>query len=331
MTRINQGKVDDYKRAHDTAWKWIVIVDHPLSKKSPAWDKWSGYYEDQPHDTDNVNDMDSMLVAFYILSKDDPASVDPDWRAHVRHLIDSGRLLLGHEPFFGAWGIDELHPDDLPAGGGDDALRKPADALLGTDNRRCCTSVGLICRIANWAAINATFYEKTGDAQSLEDAYRSLNYATYFHLDNGEISCCGLDFDEYWFEDGHADAGRDFMWAVSAVPAFAPARQDQLLRSLSIVQKATHSARDIQYQTFDKADTEKFHLTFKPTRITAGNQPLQLRDNLDGGQGRIRRQGSGGRRLRSAAPIATPMMFTRKASRGGSLLAERPRGSSCGG
>ncbi len=279
LIKLKAGNTPEYKKARDIAWEWIL--KNPLNKASAAWDKWSGYYEDQPKDTENVNDMDSMLAAYYILSRDDPARVDPNWRVHVRHLIDRSRLLLGRGPFFGAWGIDEqLRPDDLPAGGGDQSLRAFKGALLGTDNRGCCTSVGLVCRTSQWGAINAMFYDKTDDGQAFEDAFRSLNYATYFQLSDGAISCCGLDFDEYWFEDGHSDAGRSFVWALGAVPEFAPLGQSHLLRSSSIVKAVKYGGRLVEYTTFDDSGVEVFRLNFKPTGITAGKVSLRQRNDL---------------------------------------------------
>jgi hypothetical protein len=281
LVKLEAGGTAEYKKARDIAWEWIL--KNPLNKASAAWDKWSGYYEDQPKDTENVNDMDSMLVAYYILSQDDPARVDPNWRVHVRHLIDRSRLLLGRGPFFGAWGIDEqLRPDDLPAGGVDQSLRTFKGALLGTDNRGCCTSVGLVCRTSQWGAINAMFFDRTSDGQAFEDAFRSLNYATYFQRSNGAISCCGLDFDEYWFEDGHSDAGRSFMWALGAVPAFAPVGQSHLLRSSSIVKRVKYANRLVEYTTFDDSGVEVFRLNFKPTDITAGKISLRPRNDLAG-------------------------------------------------
>ena len=188
LLKLKVGSPTDYKKARDIAWQWIL--DNPLNKGSAAWDQWSGYYEDAPKDPLNVNDMDSMLVAYYILSQDNPDRVDPKWRVHVRHLIDRSRLLLGRGPFFGAWGIDEqLRPDGLLAGGADQSLSTFKGALLGTDGRGCCSSAGLVCRTSQWGAINAMFSKKTGDGQAFEDAFRSLNYATYFQRSNGAISC----------------------------------------------------------------------------------------------------------------------------------------------
>ena len=65
LIRIGEGDAASYKKARDMAWKWML--DNPLNKMSAAWDKWSGYYEDVPKDTVNVNDMTSMMTAYYIL------------------------------------------------------------------------------------------------------------------------------------------------------------------------------------------------------------------------------------------------------------------------
>jgi hypothetical protein len=267
LEKLHTGDVAEYKKAKDIAWHWIL--SYPLNRESPAWDRWSGYYEDIAKSQENVNDMDSMLVAYYILSQEDPASVDPGWRVHVRHLIDRSRLILGRGPFFGAWGIDEqVRPND-------------PGAALGTDSRYgCCSSVGLVCRTSQWGAINAMFYEKTRDGQAFEDAFRSLNYATYFQRSSGAISCCGLDFNQYWFEDGHSDAGRSFIWALGAVPEFAPTGQTHLLKSSSIVKAITYGSRTVDYTTFDSNGIEVFRLTFRPVHITAGKISLAARTDL---------------------------------------------------
>lgn len=95
------------------------------------------------------------------------------------------------------------------------------------------------------------FYEKTGDTQAREDAFGSLNYATYFAASDGKISCCGeedpLDRDAaesgYWWDDGYGDYVRNFMWAMGAIPQFAPIGENHLLRSSSVVQKVAYGPR----------------------------------------------------------------------------------------
>jgi hypothetical protein len=282
LLKLGQGDAASFKKARDMAWKWVL--DNPLNKGSAAWDKWSGYYEDVPKDTVNVNDMTSIMTAYYILSHEDPSAVDPSWRLHAGHLIDRSRALLGRGPFFAAWAIDEqMRPDGgvIGASSVDTEFLPHGGALLGADNRGCCSRAGLVCRTSQWGAINAMFYEKTGDGTALENAFRSLNYATYFAVSDGRIPCCGQDTEAaYWFEDGYADAGRSFTWAMGAVPEFAPVGQDHLLRSSSVVQKVSYGKRKVEYRTFDKSGTEVLRLSFLPVKVAVGSTSLLKRDDL---------------------------------------------------
>jgi hypothetical protein len=147
------------------------------------------------------------------------------------------------------------------------------------------------------------YYEKTHDGRAREDAFRSLNYATYFVEENGKINCCGARvIPSYWFEDGYADAGRSFTWAMGAVPEFAPIGQDHLLRSSSVVQKVKYESRSVEYRTFDKSATEVLRLSFKPARIAAGNTSLAERSDrrLPEGDYEVRVRHSGSNEVRVA-------------------------------
>ena len=252
LIRLKAGDVARYTQARDMAWKWLL--DYPLNSGSPAWDKWSGYFEDVPKNTENVNQASPTMTAYYILSSEDPASLDKQWSSHVGHLIDWVRRKFGRGPYFGAWAIDEQ----------------------GTpDGHGCCSRAGLASDTSRWAAINAMYYEKSGDGQAREDAFRSLNYSTYFAASDGRIACCGLDYaDSYWFDDGYGDHIRNYLWAMGAIPEFAPAGETHLLRSSSVVQKVVYGEHSISYRTFDRSATEVLRLSFKPVRITAGGQAL---------------------------------------------------------
>lgn len=282
LMKIRQGDTANYQKARDMAWKWIL--DYPLNKMSEAYDKWTGYYEDIPKDLYNMNDMTPMMTAFYILSHDDPSKVDPAWRSDVGFLLDRSRALLGRGPFFGAWGIDEqVRVDGGIAGESEPKFVPPGGALLGPVSRVCCSRAGLVCRTSQWGAINAMFYEKTNDGQARENAFRSLNYATYYADSDGKISCCGqwkdAGGDKNWFEDGYADAGRSFMWAMAAVPAFAPKGQDHLLNSTSTVRHVKYSAGRVEYETFDNSGSEVLRLSFMPVKVTEGNSTLSKTDD----------------------------------------------------
>jgi len=70
------------------------------------------------------------------------------------------------------------------------------------------------------------------------------------------------------------------MWAMGAIPEFAPKGQNHLLRSSSVVQNVHYGAHDITYRTFDRKATEVLRLHFKPTRVTAGGTALNKRQEL---------------------------------------------------
>lgn len=259
LIRLGEGDTAAYHNARDLAWKWLA--GHPLNSRSRAWDKWSGYFEDVGKNTENVNQAAPTYTAYYILTRPDPSAVDKDWVRHVGHLIDWVRQRLGRGPFFGAWAIDEQ----------------------GTpDGHGCCSRAGLGSDTSRWAAINAMYHEKTGDGQARENAFRSLNYATYFAISDGRISCCGQGFDgQFWFSDGYSDYLRHFNWVMGAIPEFAPKGENHLLRSTSVVQKVKYESRGVSYRTFDKAATEVLRLNFKPSHITAGGTPLAERKDLE--------------------------------------------------
>ena len=259
LIRLKAGDVESYRRALGAAWKWLL--DYPMNSRSKAWDKWSGYFEDVPKNAENTNQASPTMTAYYILARPDPATVDRSWPNHIGHILDWVRIKLGRGPYFGAWAIDEQ----------------------GTpDGRGCCSRAGLASDSSRWGAINALYYEKTGDMDARENAFRSLNYATYFAASDGKVSCCGQGFvGQYWFDDGYGDYSRSFSWAMGAIPEFAPVAENHLLRSSSVVQKVVYEDHAIQYRTFDPEATEVLRLRFKPARISAGETALKERKDLE--------------------------------------------------
>ena len=250
LIRIKEGNVAKYNQARKIAWDWVM--KYPMRNN-----RWSGYFEDVSKNTDNVNQALPTMTAYYILTSPDPAAVDPHWNGDVGRLIDWVRHTFGRGPYLGAWAIDEQGT--------------PPDYM------GCCSRAGLASDTSRWGAINAMYYEKTGDLQAREDAFRSLNYATYFADDEGRIACCGLDYaDSYWFDDGYADHIRNYLWAMGAVPEFAPAGQDHLLRSSSVVTHVRYDKTHIEYSTFDADASEVLRLKSRPARITAGAKTLGI-------------------------------------------------------
>ncbi len=89
---------------------------------------------------------------------------------------------------------------------------------------------------------------------------------------DGRVACCGVDYQEpFWFSDGYSDYVRHFEWAMGAIPEFAPAGEEHLLRSSSVVRRVSYAAQRIEYRTFDRAATEVLRLNFRPARVSAGD------------------------------------------------------------
>jgi len=268
LIRLHQGQVETYAQARKIAWDWVL--KYPMHNN-----RWSGYFEDVVKDTTNVNQACPTMTAYYILASPNPNAVDAHWTGDVGHLIDWVRQTLGRGPYFGAWAIDEQG-------------RPP-------DYSGCCSRAGLASDTSRWAAINAMYYEKTGDAQAREDAFRSLNYSTYFTDDEGKIACCGLDYaDSYWFDDGYGDHIRHYLWAMGAIPEFAPLGQNHLLRSSSVVKKVKYENKSIAYETFDSDATEVLRLNSAPARIKAGVNDLHCLDILKPDGYTVRKLPAGG-------------------------------------
>ena len=263
LIRIHQGNVASYARARSMAWGWLAT--HQLDPRSPDYDDWTGYFEDVPLDQHNVNQAVPTYTALYLLNQPRPGALDPAWRAQVGHLINWVRQHFGAGPFSGAWGINEQGP----AGGG---------------SYLCCSSSGLGSDTARWAAVNALYSEKTGDAQARRDAIRSLNYATYFAGSDGRVSCCGQSFGaiQYWFSAGYSDYLRSFNWVMAALPTLAPDGQSHLLRSTSVVQQIAYHPGRITYRTFDASASEVLRVDFRPASIVAGGEVLRQRRTLSG-------------------------------------------------
>jgi hypothetical protein len=252
LVRLNVGRTASYRRARDLARSWLLR--HQLNPSSPAYNRWSGFYEDVRYNPDSRNQAVPTLTALYLLDRDDPAEVDPEWSQHVAAVLEWVRLALGRGPFRAAWAIDEQRAPGRPG---------------------CCSRVGLGSTTSRWAAAQALVYARTGDHHAREVAFRSLNYATYFADGDGRIACCGRrPANTYWFSDGYADYLRSFNWAMAAVPELAPRRQTHLLGSTSVVVSVAYAPRSVAYRTFDQRGAEVLRLRFAPKRVIVDGRPL---------------------------------------------------------
>ena len=211
-----------------------------------------------PYNPASRNQAVPTLTALYLLH--DPLK-DPLWQQHVATLLNYVRVHFGRGPFAGAWAIDEQRAPGRPG---------------------CCSPVGLGSTTSRWAVANAELYLRTGDARAHELAVRSLNYATYFALGDGRVSCCGQrPQNTYWFSDGYADYLRSFNWGMAVLPELAPKRQNHLLGSSSVVRSVSYARNRVSYTTFAETGTDVLRLRFRPTSVTGGEYTAEPAGNGD--------------------------------------------------
>lgn len=259
LVRLHVGPTKAYGRARALAWSWLLR--YPLNPRSSAWNRWSGFYEDMPYDPSNVDQVLPLLTADYLLESRRPTALDPRWRRDAAGLLRWVEETFGRGPFHGARAIDEQR---------------------WSETQRCCSPAGLGSDTARWAAAQALYAERTGSAAARRAAELSLGYATYFARDDGRVSCCGVGAfrPAYWFSDGYGDYLGNISRALGALPQLAPAGEDHLLRSSSVVTAVRYGRRRIAYRTFDGGSTEVLRLGYRPGHVAVDGHPLPLRRTL---------------------------------------------------
>ncbi len=71
------------------------------------------------------------------------------------------------------------------------------------------------------------------------------------------------------------------MWAMGAIPEFAPVGENHLLRSMSVVQHVSYGDHTVSYRTFDGTASELLRLNFIPARVTSVGELLPTRNDLN--------------------------------------------------
>lgn len=245
LISLGLGDTTAYQAARQTAWNWLMA--YPMQNNI-----WANYFEDvqiQPN-TNNVNQYNAMMTVRYLLEH--PES-DPSWESHVRGLI--------------SWVESKFK-----------VLSYGANTITIAEQMQFWHPMG--SHTSRYASVNALLYEKTGDVDALEKAYRSLNWATYMARDNG-IVIDGPEVNHVWFTDGYGDYIRHFLTGMGAVPDWAPAGQNHLVRSGSVVKNITYSPSGVGYTTSDSASTEVLRTSFTPAGVTVDGQTLSQRSDLD--------------------------------------------------
>ena len=239
---LDGKKVEAYKRGRDLVWKWLNSKSGPMKTYI-----WNAYFEDIPNDPErsNRNQITPMETVKYLIRH-------PEMDKEIAN--DVPALISWVTSVFATQGMDGIK-----------------------EQTWCYAPMG--SHTSRYAAVCAMWYERTKDAWYKEQAYRFFNFATYMTYENGVVAV-GPAWLGSWFSDGYSDYIRHFMDGLGAVPEWAPADEDHLLRTTSVVQKISYKPDDIQYKTFDNAATDVLRITAKPKNITVNGKAISERKDL---------------------------------------------------
>ncbi len=234
--QLSSEREISYIKGRNIAWEWLFSKNGPLKTYI-----WNAYFEDIPNDTTraNRNQITPLETARYLLKH---YSDNPDVIKNIPVLIDWVKLVFS-EP-------------NMPA-----------------INEQTWCYEPMASHTARFASVAALWYEYSKDEKYKEDAYRYFNFATYLADTNGIIRV-GPNWPGSWFSDGYGDYIRHFQEGVAAIPEWAPATQNHLLRSSSMVQTIRYEPKHIRYSTFDDESKEVFRLISKPLLITENGNTI---------------------------------------------------------
>lgn len=252
MIRISRGDAESYKKTRQTAWDWLM--KYPVQNNI-----WTQYFEDiyiYPDYRTNLNQYCPLETARYLL--ENPQS-DPHWRQHAKSMIDWVQ---------GFFAQDSTTMAGLPEKGIQWGAEVISEQVNDMDKMTSHT--------ARYASVLALWYEKTGDTEAKERAFRSFNWASYGCRQDGLVKTSLDEGTGYWFSDGYGDYMRHFQRGMAAVPQWAPAHEDHLLRSSSIVRSIKYDPDKIVYTTYDSTSREILKLAGRPKEILLNKDELPL-------------------------------------------------------
>ncbi len=208
---------------------------YPLKSK-----QWGPFFEDVPGDSNTQINADTL--AWYILEH---PSWGPTWRRDARAILDWTGATFGN-PAWARYGVTAINEQT--------SYMKPGNS-----------------HSSRHASVELMYAERTGDASRKAASVRVLNWATYMVDGDGKNRYPGSDI---WLTDGYGDYVRHYLRSMGAAPELAPAGQNHILRSSSVVTDARYSRREVRYTTYDRASREVLRLAFTPGSVTAGGGKL---------------------------------------------------------
>ncbi|HEX7583645.1 MAG TPA: hypothetical protein VF373_03060 [Prolixibacteraceae bacterium] len=223
--------------------------------------KWGPFFEDIPGWSDTQ--INAVTFAQFMMNHQ---QYFPNWKTEVKGIFSWVYEKLGNKEWekYGVIVVNEQTAYQTP---GNSHSSRQASAEL------------------QYAALS-------GDLSAVKNAIRTLSWATYMVDDDGK-NCYPRD--EVWMTDGYGDYVRHYLRAMAFWPELAPAHQNHLLSSSSVIQlmeyapvigkffgsgvpEGKETKTLINYRTFDEKSTEIIRMTQKPDAILVNLKKISETD-----------------------------------------------------
>ncbi len=239
---LSQEKSTLYTKTIQSAWNWMYGKTGPMTTFI-----WNGYFEDIPNDPEMINRVQNTPIELCKYLIDHPEA-DKSIDTNVPSLIH--------------WVANAFKTEGL------DAIR---------EQTWCYEPMG--SHTARYGSACAMYFKRTGEKWYKEQAYRFLNVATYMTHDNGVVAV-GPNWPGAWFIDGYGDYIRHFIDAMAAIPEWAPAGENHLLKSTSVIRTIKYGTKQIEFTSFDDSSEVTFRMAIKPGLITVNGKRLEQGKSL---------------------------------------------------
>jgi hypothetical protein len=257
LIKLKVGNTGKYQVAFDKLLIWMK--NYPMKTN-----KWGPFFEDVP----GWSDTQINAVTFAQFMMNHPEYF-PGWKTEVKGIFDWVYKTLGNNEWekYGVKVVNEQTAYQTP---GNSHSSRQASAEL-------------------------QFATLTGDQSMVQNAVRTLNWATYMVDYDGKNR---YPRDENWLTDGYGDYVRHYLRAMAFKPELAPSDMNHLLSSTSVIQLMEYTmalgkfwGSDvpadkikntlINYRTFDNKSTEVIRMTQKPKTVLVNNQQIPETEQTD--------------------------------------------------
>ncbi len=232
LAALREGRVKAYLRTSELVSAWLKA--YPMRNN-----RWGPFFEDVSTKDYSDTEINADTLAMYILEH---PSWDPQWKADSRAILDWTYRTFAN-PEASKWGVMVINEQTaFPVPGNSHTARHASVELL-------------------WDA-------RTGDHAADDAAIRRLNWSTYWVDTDGKNA---YPRDDNWLTDGYGDYVRHYLRAMAWDPDLAPANENHLLSTTSVVRSIRYGASEIRCDLFDASSEETFKLgASRPLRVVGG-------------------------------------------------------------